>query len=292
MKTFPFTSELGWSVSRYDVFQSCKRKYYYQYYAKHDEPAIRDRALYLKSMTTVPLEIGNIAHDVMESILHRLIKSSQPVDIERLENFVHQRAEQYVTSKKFLEVHYKEQEHIEWKPLAERAFSSIRNIVTSDRFAWILELPQSSKDQWMIEPAGFGETRIEGMKAYCKVDFMLPHEDTVYIMDWKTGKPDPEKHRKQLIGYSLFASYHFEGRFAHIIPMVCYVKESYEEVQPEISSDDIAQFVETVRRETAEMKSFNVDEMKNTPKVKTSFPLTDQISSCRFCEYRELCERG
>jgi ATP-dependent helicase/DNAse subunit B len=291
MKTFPFTSELGWSVSRYDVFQTCKRKYYYQYYAKHDDPAIRDRAMMLKSMTTVPLEIGNIAHDVMESILHRLIKSSQPVDVNRLEKFVHQRAEEYVTSKKFLEVHYKEQEHIEWMPLAERAFSSIRNIVTSDRFAWILELPQSSKDQWMIEPAGFGETRIEGMKAYCKVDFMLPHEDTIYIMDWKTGKPDDEKHRKQLIGYSLFARYHFEGRFANIIPMVCYVKDGYQEVQPEITQDDISAFVETVRNESAEMKSYNLDEFKNTPKMKAAFPLTENPSPCRFCEYRELCER-
>jgi hypothetical protein len=291
MKTFPFTSELGWSVSRYDVFQTCKRRYYYQYYAKHDDPAIRDRAMMLKSMTTVPLEIGNIAHDVMESILHRLIKSSQPVDIDRLENFVHQRAEQYVTSKKFLEVHYKEQEQIDWMPLAERAFSSIRNIVTSDRFAWILELPQSSKDQWMIEPAGFGETRIEGMKAYCKVDFMLPHEDTIYIMDWKTGKPDADKHRKQLIGYSLFARYHFEGRFANIIPMVCYVKEGYEEVQPEITNDDISSFVETVRSETTEMKSYNLDEFKNTPKMKAAFPLSESTSPCRFCEYRELCER-
>ena len=291
MKTFSFTSELGWSVSRYDVFQSCKRKYYHQYYAKHDEPALRDRALLLKSMTTVPLEIGNIAHDVMESILHRLIKSSQPVDIDRLEKFVHQKAQEYVTSKKFLEVHYKEQEQISWEPIAERAFGSIKNIVTSERFAWILELPQSSKDQWMIEPAGFGETRIEGMKAYCKVDFMLPHEETIYIMDWKTGKPDPEKHRKQLIGYSLFAKYHFDGRFAQIVPMVCYVKEGYEEVQPEITDADISAFVETVRSETAEMKSYNLDEMKNTPKMKASFAMTDNISSCRFCEYRELCQR-
>ncbi|MEY3598275.1 MAG: hypothetical protein RL521_697 [Bacteroidota bacterium] len=291
MKTFSFTSELGWSVSRYDVFQSCKRKYYHQYYAKHDEPSLRDRALLLKSMTTVPLEIGNIAHDVMESILHRLIKSSQPVDVERLEKFVHQKAQEYVTSKKFLEVHYKEQEQIAWEPIAERAFGSIKNIVTSDRFAWILELPQSSKDQWMIEPAGYGETRIEGMKAYCKVDFMLPHEETIYIMDWKTGKPDPEKHRKQLIGYSLFAKYHFDGRFAQIVPMVCYVKEGYEEVQPEITDADISAFVETVRSETAEMKSYNLDEMKNTPKMKASFAMTDNISSCRFCEYRELCQR-
>jgi len=291
MKTFGFTSDLGWSVSRYDIFNTCKRKYYHNYYPKFDEPEFRDRALLLKSMTTVPLEIGNIAHDVMESILHRLIKSSKPVDIDRLKDFVYQRTQEYVSSKQFLEIYYHEQEVIDWEPLAEKAYGSIKNIVTSDRFQWILELPQSSKDQWIIEPAGFGETRIDGMKAYCKVDFMLPHADTIYIMDWKTGKPDLEKHRKQLIGYALFASFHFEGKFSNIVPMVCYVRDGYVEVQPDISSSDIQDFVETVRRETAEMKAFTLDENKNIPKNKEDFLMTDNLSSCRFCEFRALCQR-
>src|SRR5215208_5553571 len=36
LRKFEFTDILGWSYSRYHTFQSCKRKYYYEYYRKRD----------------------------------------------------------------------------------------------------------------------------------------------------------------------------------------------------------------------------------------------------------------
>jgi hypothetical protein len=33
--------------------------------------------------------------------------------------------------------------------------------VNSERFEWVKQLPESSKKQWIIEPGGFGETRIQ-----------------------------------------------------------------------------------------------------------------------------------
>ena len=43
MKTekFDYTPILGWSVTRYDKFLTCKRQYYYEYYGKYD-PDILD----------------------------------------------------------------------------------------------------------------------------------------------------------------------------------------------------------------------------------------------------------
>ncbi len=291
MKTFPFTSELGWSVSRYDIFQTCKRKYFYKYYDKYDREFDPKHILKLKNMTTIPLEIGNIVHDVVESILHRLQKSSTPVNLAKLKQFVFDRTKEYVSSKLFSEVYYQELNTIEYEELADKAFSAISNVIQSERFDWIRLLPQVSKDRWIIEPPGYGETRIEDIKAYCKVDFMLPHERIIYILDWKTGKQDLIKHRKQLIGYALFARYHFEHDFDEIVPMVCYVKEGYEEIRPEITAQDITEFIDTMKRETLELKSMNQDVFKNTPKSKDEFACTDQVSACRFCEFRELCQR-
>ena len=47
LKRFDYTPILGWSMTRYDVFSICKRKYYYQYYAKYDPefPRVRIEAL-------------------------------------------------------------------------------------------------------------------------------------------------------------------------------------------------------------------------------------------------------
>ena len=81
----------------------------------------------------------------------------------------------------------------------------------------------------MIEPPGYGQTEINGLKAYCKVDFLFPVEDMIYIMDWKTGKADTDKHTKQMIGYSAWASYHFEHAPEKIQPIIAYLKPDYSE---------------------------------------------------------------
>jgi hypothetical protein len=245
----------------------------------------------LKSLTSVPLEIGNIAHDIIETLLRRLVKSSELIDEQRLEAYIEKICDEYIQKKTFIEVHYKEKESIDPQLIIIAVKQCLRNVLESERFKWIKNLPQLSKDRWIIEPPGFGETRIEGMKAYCKVDFMLPVDRTIYILDWKTGKEDSEKHRKQLIGYSLFAKYHFENDFDEIQTMVCYIKEGYVEKTPKITMEDVNLFIDTVRQETAEMKSMNVDIQANTPQPKEKFAMTEDPSRCRFCEFRELCGR-
>jgi hypothetical protein len=227
----------------------------------------------------------------MEMLLKRLVKSSNPIDKERLKTYVRNLSIEYIGKKQFIEVYYNEKNSIDEESIIQTVWQCVMNVVDSERFEWIRQLPQDSKDRWIIEPPGFGETRIEDMKAYCKVDFMLPFGRDIYILDWKTGKEDPEKHRKQLIGYSLFANYHFENNFDFIYTMVCYIKDGFIEKAPDISKVDVDQFVETVRAESQEMKSFNMDVERNTPKDKSVFEMTLDISKCRFCEYRELCGR-
>ena len=36
IKKYAYTPILGWSFSRNEIFSNCKRKYFYNYYAKHD----------------------------------------------------------------------------------------------------------------------------------------------------------------------------------------------------------------------------------------------------------------
>ncbi len=95
IKTFGFTPILGWSFSRYDIFSDCKRKYYYQYYGKFDPEYKRDKIEFLKRLTSIPMEIGNVSHDVIQNVLERLLKSTDPIDTEKFEthlkNTIHSR---------------------------------------------------------------------------------------------------------------------------------------------------------------------------------------------------------
>jgi CRISPR/Cas system-associated exonuclease Cas4 (RecB family) len=296
LKRFPFSPILGWSVSRFDTFSYCKRKYYYTYYGKFDREFPTAKINQLKALTTEALSIGSLAHDVIEAILKRLQKSTDVIDETRMKGFVKAQVQKYMLDKVFSEVYYKEKEEIDEAYIIESVFNAVMIFVKSERFEWIRQLPDSSKQQWIIEPDGYGETRIKtdrgDLKAYCKVDFMLPNGRDIYILDWKTGKADEYKHRKQLIGYSLFASFHFENKFDRIIPILAYLKDGYSEVVPEISETDIENFKDDMYNDTKAMYRMNLDIENNTPVSKDEFTQTESESKCKYCEFRELCGRN
>ena len=296
LKRFPFSPILGWSVSRFDTFSFCKRKYYYTYYGKFDREFPTAKINQLKALTTEALSIGSLAHDVIEAILKRLQKSTDVIDETRMKGFVKAQVQKYMLDKVFSEVYYKEKEEIDESYIIESVFNAVMIFVKSERFEWIRQLPDASKQQWIIEPDGYGETRIQidrmELKAYCKVDFMLPNGRDIYILDWKTGKADEYKHRKQLIGYSLFATFHFENKFDRIIPILAYLKDGYSEVLPDISERDIENFKDDMIAETRAMQNMNVDIENNTPVDKNEFTLTESEGKCKYCEFRELCGRN
>ncbi|MFM9423198.1 MAG: hypothetical protein RIR06_1659 [Bacteroidota bacterium] len=290
IKKFPFTPILGWSVSRYDTFSTCKRKYFYTYYPKFHSEYAEDEIKELKNLTSEALTIGSLVHDVIETLLKRLQKSTETVDAEKLKKFIAQRVAEYCKKYQFIETYYQTKAILSEAEFTERIFDMVMKFLSTDRYQWLCQLPEESKQQWIIEPGGFGETRIGELKAYCKVDFMLPVGKDVFILDWKTGKEEVVKHRKQLIGYALFAQYHFQNQFEKVIPILSYLKEEYAETIPEITNEDISEFENTVQLESDEMKQLcsNVDQ--NIPRGIDHFPMIDS-KLCGYCEFRKLCKK-
>ncbi len=291
IKRFPYTDILGWSVSRFDKFQTCKRQYYYDYYAKHDREFPKKKIESLKKMTSIPLEIGNIFHDTVKILLERLLVSEKPVNNEKFLDHIRKMTEQYCEVKIFREVYYKEKEKIETDKIFENLKNIANNFIESRRYQWILKEAVSNKTGWIIEPPGYGETRINGIKAYCKVDFLFPVKEKLYIMDWKTGKPDERKHKKQLVGYATWAYFHFEKNPENIYPVIVYLQPSFSEMEISVKEKEIQEFSETVKKDTEELHSFCKDIGLNIPKEKEEFKKTDNLSICKFCNYRELCQR-
>ena len=289
IKKFPYTDILGWSVSRYDKFSACKRAYYYDYYAKHDREFSREKIDLLKKMTSIPLEIGNIFHDTVKVLLERLLVSEKPIDNGKFLDFVKKTTLQYCGGKKFTEVYYGEKTEIDTGLMFENVKLVANNFLESARYQWIIKEALTNKQGWVIEPPGFGETRINDLKAYCKVDFLFPVNGEYFILDWKTGKQDERKHKKQLIGYATWAVYHLETTPSSVHPVIVYLKPEYSEMKLEVSQADIDGFANTVRKETGELHSFCKDVGFNIPKPKEEFKQTENLSYCKICNYRELC---
>lgn len=291
IKRFDYTPILGWSATRFDTFSRCKRQYYYQYYGKYDKEFGKDRIEPLKKLTSIPLEIGSIVHDTVAAVLRRLLKSNKEINEERFKDFVKRKAEQACQNKRFFEVYYAQIEGIEPEDLLSDIDQYLVTFLKSHRFEWIRENALTSPNDWIIEPPGYGESRIETMKVYCKVDFLFKLADAFHILEWKTGKRDEKRHMKQLLGYSTWAAFHLGAPINDIEAILAYLKAPYDEVCIYPSHDDIEKFAEQVRLETEDMYHYCSDIDENIPRDKSEFPLISESVFCSYCNYKELCGR-
>lgn len=290
IKKFPYSNILGWSVSRYDVFSNCKRQYFYSYYAKFDTETSQEKIAELKKLTSFALEVGNIVHDVIRDLLFRLQKTSKPIAKKQFLQYAQKMTEEYCTQKTFTEVYYGQKQSISTSDLFPSVNKILENFLQSQRLKWIFETAVSANENWIIEPDGFGETRINDYKAYCKVDFLIPVDNKIYILDWKTGKQDITKHSKQLTGYALWAGYHFSVSSKDISPAIVYLAPTYNEYSIDLTDKQLEDFKKQVEEETKQMYEYLKDVTNNIPKSKEEFKKTDNGFFCKYCNYREICQ--
>jgi len=291
VRRFEYTDILGWSHSRFNTFSMCKRKYYYTYYAKYDTENLL-KINTLRNLTSVALEIGNISHKIIKVLLTRIQKSAEPIDREKFESFSRRKAKEIFDIKQFQEVYYKDLDEIDFdEDILKRVNQGLTNFLDSDRLQWLFAEALNQKDEWIIEPEGFGEFRINDMKAYCKVDFLFPIGNEIHVIDWKTGKTDYAKHSDQLKGYVTWVAFHFGKNYDEIKPTVAYLLPEYKENSIEVNEYDIEDFSSQIRKQTDKMYAFCEEPELNIPLAISEFPLTERVKLCNYCNFRELCDR-
>jgi len=289
IEKFEYTPILGWSLSRYDTFKMCQRQYFFNYYPKFDPDYSEYKIKELKTLTSIPLAVGTITHNVIASLLLRLIKSEREINPKRFTEFIKKETDKYCRQNKFSEVYYDEIEKIDNGNIFLSVKSNLENLLNSERFKWIKEKAITYKHKWIIEPPGYGEFRLDGMKTYCKVDFLFPFGEENYIIDWKTGKEDRKKHDKQLTGYVCWASYHLKNKPETFKAISAYLDPTYREKELQFKNYQIENFIHTVQKETEEMHSFCEDVSENIPIPRENFKKTTNEKICNHCNFREIC---
>lgn len=288
-KKFPFTAILGWSNSRFEVFDKCKRQYFYTYYSKFIKDVPSYKISQLRELTSVPLEIGNVVHDILEALLKRLQQSTNDIDESKFLNFAQKKVDEYFAKKTFMEKYYKYLAEFDMALVYQKVEQCLQNFIKSPLYSWIFMVAIRNRENWLIEPDGFGETRLNGYKAYCKMDFLLPVEENIYILDWKTGSADTVKHTKQLLGYAAAAHTNFGFDWQTIFPKIIYLYPEFKEFEIRIQSEDLERFLKTIELQTLEMYRYCKDIDQNIPHPMEKFQQTPSPSLCRQCKFQELC---
>jgi hypothetical protein len=281
---------LGWSISRYDKFINCKRRYFYDYYSKFDLEIPLDKIQRLKNLTSKALEIGNIVHMIIKTILKRYQITNQPINMDKLFQYTFNVIKKNCTTKMFFETHYYH-EKIILTDIYTKVKICLNNFLNSKRFKWIInnKVIMSKNHQWIIDPEGYGDLIISNYKIFCKVDFLFPLDKKLCIIDWKTGKKIKTKHYKQLIVYLLWAHISFKQNVHNIVSIVSYLYPQYDEQIVTITKDYIGQLMKVIISETQQMYKYLIDIETNIPKPKENFQLTTNRFHCKYCNYKEIC---
>jgi CRISPR/Cas system-associated exonuclease Cas4 (RecB family) len=282
--------EFSWSVSRHDTFTTCRRRYYYAYYAAPEDPEIQR----LKRLSALPLWAGSVVHETIEAFLKG--HDSLPSETEReaiVRSAVHGQMlsewrESEAGSPRFrlFEHEYGVPVDPEDKKIAVgTVLRSLRNFFRSDT---LQEAFAAGRERWLTVEDLVSYT-VAGSPVFLRMDLAYRARDgRVVIVDWKTGRGEGRFSEVQLAGYALYAAEHgWVGSPEELVTEVAYLaipRFARRSVDGR-KLDSARRFIEkSIRR----MKEPLVDVQANLARLE-DFPMIDNPRICRRCNFRRLC---
>jgi hypothetical protein len=286
----PERPPFSWSVSRHDTFSTCRRRYFYSYYAAPEDPEVRR----LKKLSALPLWAGSVVHETIESFL-KLHDTLPPPETQEaiVKAAVHgdmlaawRQSETGPDGFRLFEHEYGvpvDQE--DKKVLVTTVMRSLRNFFKSptlkDAFA-------AGREHWLTVEDLVSFT-VGSTEVFLRMD--LAYRDRngcVVIVDWKTGRGEGRFSEVQIAGYALYAA---ERGWV----------SSPEELRTELAYLAIPRYVRRrvdvaklkharafIEKSAGSMKALLLDPEANLAELET-FPMIDRPRICRRCNFRRLC---
>ena len=279
----------SWSASRHDTFASCRRRYFYAYYAALEDEEIRR----LKKLSALPLWAGSVVHDAIERFLRENDTVPGP---EAQEALVRQTVHATMVSDwreseaggrfRLFEHEYGVPVEQEDKRIAVNVvMRSLRGFFRSQALASAMALGRA---RWLaledLVSFPVGETEV-----LLRMDLAFrEHDGRVVIVDWKTGRGEGRFNEVQVAGYALYAVE--QGWVAD--PEQITTELDYLVLPKAVRRSVTGQKIEAARRfierSARDMKALLVDPVANVGRLE-DFPMVDRPQLCRRCNFRRLC---
>jgi len=129
----------------------------------------------------------------------------------------------------------------------------------------------------------------QDVKVYAIPDYAYRKDGAIHIHDWKAGRRKPE-HRDQVALYGLWADAKHRQAGEDIYVYLEYFKEGAI-VADALENEDLERARSRIETSVAEMTEMLVDadRKRNQPLPIEDWDLALDISSCRHCNFLELC---
>jgi len=298
--------EWSWSPSRHVLFEECRRKYFYHYYASHngwfrDAQPLARQAYQLKQMTNLHLVFGEAMHKMAEAALMQMNQSSRVMDAEdivrRVRNLLNQAYTDSLDVEAWRELPKQRtmlHEMYYGKQLPARTIETIkaRIPILADRFLNSLSVQHFRQDSGvrLMELERLNTILLADTKVYVKLDVMFRQDDQYIIVDWKTGQED-ERNKTQLRLYGLYVHRVYgvpyeklDIRTEYLLSGSCVEDHVHEEEMEELERHVIDSMLL--------MRDYLEEPLRNQPLSIEAFEPTEETRRCRRCPFLEICEYG
>jgi PD-(D/E)XK nuclease superfamily protein len=297
---------LPWSTTRVRTFQECRRKYYYRY---HLAPLARrpgasgeaQRAGRVKDLVGLDAWAGELVHRVIQDTLNRWRAGREFSEEEAVAHAVRLLSRQFRDSQAYwgahpdefarrpvlLDLHYYERNPLGRETatgLKERVACSIREFLHSDLAARIREAGPSC---WLPVDRNAAAHLEDGLLILVKPDFAFRDGPLLRIVDWKTSRPDPFWEVVQVTCYALYAAEKWGHPLDRIVPQIVHLYPSFRISDTDYSDGSLRDVQLFIRETQAEIAALvDSSEMPDMER----FSLAGDCQSCRWCQFREICE--
>jgi CRISPR/Cas system-associated exonuclease Cas4 (RecB family) len=280
----------SWSASRHDAFATCRRRYYYAYYASLEDDEVRR----LKKLSALPLWAGSVVHDTIESFLRANDALPSPEEQEALiRSVVHsgmladwRESEAGSVRFRLFEHEYEVPVEQEDKRLAvTTVMRSLRNFFRTETLRRALAVGRA---RWLAleDLVSF---HVGDVEVFLRMDLAYRDQDgRVVIVDWKTGRGEGRFNEVQVAGYALYATE--KGWVGD--PEEISTELSYLVIPKAVRRGVTRKMVEHLRnfiaRSARDMRALLLDPVANVARL-PDFAMTDRPQACRRCNFRRLC---
>jgi hypothetical protein len=280
----------SWSASRHDTFSSCRRRYYYSYYASHEDEEIKR----LKKLSALPLWSGSVVHDAIEWWLKNNDalppREEQDAFIRRVVHtgMLGDWRESEMGSRRFrlFEHEYDVPVDQEDKRLAVNiVMRSLKHFFVSDTLKEALAV---GRDRWLAleDLVSF---HVGDVEVYLRMDLAFRDRDgRVVIVDWKTGRREGRFNEIQVAGYALYATEQGWVPSPEEISTELNYLVIPRATRRGVTQKKIEHARSFISKSAGTMKSLLVDPLENLARLE-DFPMVDRPRLCRRCNFRKLC---
>ncbi len=295
----------SWSFSRQQMFEACRRRYYYNYYASHNGwefgAAEEAAAAYrLKKLTNIYMVLGEAVHQSAERLIEKAAAGEELPNAAEVEASLRRELRRvWLASRNqrqlFLqrpgrqpmlhEFYYGGGPTEEAVARINERLPLVSEALVSSPLWRELKTPASR----VISVEKFDTFDLAGTPVYAVPDLIYQDGAGLWVIaDWKSGE-QVEDNRAQVALYALYAHKKHGVPVEQILARLEYLSLG-ESVEMTFSQTDLEEVKKEALAGMAQMQSLLGDRELNAALPRENFPLTTARWQCAGCNFYELCE--